>query len=250
MEKQVLKKEDRNQLQGIINTILPFSNVDGPGNRMAIFMQGCDIHCTYCHNPETINFCNDCKDCVPVCENEALTIEGEKVIYNSELCGHCDACIDICKNNASPRTLLMTPEDLFTQIYLYQNFIQGVTFSGGEPTLQWQFVNAVFKLMEPLELTRFVDTNGFFDREKIKPLIMNTDKFLFDVKGMENLETLCRTKKHNNIDNLKYLLSLGKVYEVRTVITSDEAAFEHTIETVKAILEDYPEIQYRIIKAH
>ena len=36
-----------------VNKIIPFSSVDGPGNRTAIFLQGCNINCLYCHNPET-----------------------------------------------------------------------------------------------------------------------------------------------------------------------------------------------------
>lgn len=37
-----------------VHKIIPFSNVDGPGNRTAIFVQGCNLNCVYCHNPETI----------------------------------------------------------------------------------------------------------------------------------------------------------------------------------------------------
>ncbi|MGL5951492.1 MAG: 4Fe-4S cluster-binding domain-containing protein, partial [Cetobacterium sp.] len=41
------------ELKAKINKIIKFSNVDGPGNRMAIFFQGCNFNCEYCHNPET-----------------------------------------------------------------------------------------------------------------------------------------------------------------------------------------------------
>ena len=41
-------------MKGIVNKIIPFSNVDGPGNRLSIFFQGCNFDCLYCHNPETI----------------------------------------------------------------------------------------------------------------------------------------------------------------------------------------------------
>ena len=40
-------------MKAVINRIIPFSSVDGPGNRTAIFLQGCNINCKYCHNPET-----------------------------------------------------------------------------------------------------------------------------------------------------------------------------------------------------
>ncbi|MCH3959470.1 MAG: 4Fe-4S cluster-binding domain-containing protein [Selenomonas sp.] len=50
-----------------INRIIPFSCVDGPGNRMVIFLQGCNFHCGYCHNPETIHECISCGTCLAAC---------------------------------------------------------------------------------------------------------------------------------------------------------------------------------------
>lgn len=49
----MIEKED---IKGYINTIIKSSIVDGPGNRIAIFMQGCNFNCFYCHNKETIPF--------------------------------------------------------------------------------------------------------------------------------------------------------------------------------------------------
>ncbi|HPW42155.1 MAG TPA: 4Fe-4S cluster-binding domain-containing protein, partial [Bacillota bacterium] len=46
--------------EALVNKILPFSSVDGPGNRTVIFFQGCNFNCLYCHNPETINRCTGC----------------------------------------------------------------------------------------------------------------------------------------------------------------------------------------------
>ncbi len=64
-----------------VNKIIPFSNVDGEGNRTAIFLQGCNYNCLYCHNPETINHCNSCGLCVPHCEYGALSKIDDKVVY-------------------------------------------------------------------------------------------------------------------------------------------------------------------------
>ncbi|MFV0425347.1 MAG: radical SAM protein [Bacilli bacterium] len=51
MEKRLIEKEE---CRGYIHKIIKSSIVDGPGNRLAIFMQGCNFDCWYCHNPETI----------------------------------------------------------------------------------------------------------------------------------------------------------------------------------------------------
>ncbi|MFQ9695604.1 MAG: 4Fe-4S cluster-binding domain-containing protein [Zhenhengia sp.] len=71
-------------IEGVINKIIPFSSVDGPGNRTAIFLQGCNFNCIYCHNPETIQVCTGCGRCVGSCPKDALyqaeaTIVGKKI---------------------------------------------------------------------------------------------------------------------------------------------------------------------------
>ena len=63
----------------LVNKIIPFSCIDGPGNRTAIFFQGCNFKCTYCHNPETINKCVNCGKCVKVCPVNALNIVEKKL---------------------------------------------------------------------------------------------------------------------------------------------------------------------------
>ena len=54
-----------------VNKIIPFSSVDGPGNRTAIFLQGCNINCLYCHNPETRDKYGD-KNITTVTENKNI----------------------------------------------------------------------------------------------------------------------------------------------------------------------------------
>ncbi|WP_257979896.1 4Fe-4S cluster-binding domain-containing protein, partial [Aeromonas salmonicida] len=51
---------------------LPFSCVDGPGNRLVLFLQGCNFRCPGCHNPHTMGLCDHCGDCVATCPSGAL----------------------------------------------------------------------------------------------------------------------------------------------------------------------------------
>ena len=67
------------ELTAVVNKIIPFSNVDGPGNRLAIFFQGCNLHCVYCHNSETINVCNNCGECVDGCPAGSL-VHGDRYL--------------------------------------------------------------------------------------------------------------------------------------------------------------------------
>lgn len=245
-------KEDSGKMENkaVVNKIIPFSNVDGPGNRLAIFFQGCNINCLYCHNSETINKCNHCLECIPGCPTGAIKASKGHVVFDEKLCTECDQCIKTCKYSSSPRTREYTVDELFDYIDGFKAFIRGITVSGGEPTLYADFIAELFKKVKPLGLTCFVDTNGFFDKNQITALIEETDKFMVDIKAIDQIETLCGTKMNQNIDNLKYLLTKDKVYEVRTVITMDYMDVENTLQTVASIIKDYPEVIYKIIKVH
>ena len=99
-----------------VNKIIPFSSVDGPGNRTAVFFQGCNWDCCYCHNPETRNMCKGCMACVQVCPVGALQNENGKVHFFPERCVGCDTCIKTCRFGSSPRICNLTPEETFEQI--------------------------------------------------------------------------------------------------------------------------------------
>lgn len=236
--------------KAVVNKIIPFSNVDGPGNRLAIFFQGCNINCLYCHNHETIKKCIHCAECVPGCPTGALKSEKGQVVYDEKLCTGCDQCIKTCKYSSSPRTKEYSVDELYEYIDGFKAFIRGITVSGGEPTLHADFITELFKRVKPLGLTCFVDTNGFFDKGQIAELIKETDKFMVDIKAIDQLEILCGTSMKHNLDNLKYLLEKDKVYEVRTVITMDYMDVENTLQTVASIIKDYPEVIYKLIRVH
>ena len=189
-----------------LHKVLPFANVDGIGNRTSIFVQGCDIRCVYCHNPETQNPAN------------------------------------------MSRTV--TVSQILSEIKPYFPYIRGITVSGGEPTLYYRALTVLFSEIHKLNRTCYIDSNGYFDRNKIQCLIDGTDKFLFDVKTVGRSKELLGVEKTGNIENLKYLLKLGKVEEVRTVVIDTIGDAKETIFETASLLADYPDVLYRIIKVH
>ncbi|CEH34325.1 YjjW family glycine radical enzyme activase [Romboutsia lituseburensis] len=224
----------------LVNKIIPFSCIDGPGNRTAIFFQGCNFKCTYCHNPETINKCINCKKCVLVCPVKALEIKDEKVIWNEDKCVQCDNCIRECSHLSTPKTKDFSVDELFNQIKEISPFIQGITVSGGECTLNADFLIELFKKVKnELGLTCFVDTNGGIDLSEYKELVDITDKFMLDVKSIDEDEHIKVTGTSNDIvlKNLKYLLDNNKLYEVRTVIAPN-LDNEKTVLEVSKIIKD------------
>ena len=236
-----------------LNKIIKFSNVDGPGNRMAIFFQNCNFNCKYCHNPETISLCVGCGKCVEVCPSKALEKVGNEIRWIEKNCIQCDRCTEICSYNSSPKVKNITVEELLNEIRKVKSFIKGITVSGGESTLNYIFLTELFKRIkeEFPKLTCFVDTNGSLNLsdEKYKDFVNITDSFMLDVKAWDEKEhlDLVGVDNKNVIKNLKYLLLIKKLYEVRTVIVDKYLNNELTVKEVSKIISN-ANIRYKIIK--
>ncbi|MDO5301435.1 MAG: YjjW family glycine radical enzyme activase [Tissierellia bacterium] len=212
----------KEELRGLVNKIIPMSVVDGEGNRMAIFFQGCNFNCKYCHNPETINLCNHCGHCVAGCPSGALSVEGGKVRWDWQKCIHCDRCIEVCPHNSSPKVRHYTAKELGEEMERAMPFIQGITTSGGECTLQWEFLVELYEEAHRRGLTAFTDTNGSLDlsQERYRPLVSASDGFLLDVKAWDIEEHRALTGRDNTVvlKNLSHLSHLGKIKEIRVVL--------------------------------
>ena len=204
-----------------VNKIIPFSNVDGPGNRTSIFFQGCPFNCRFCHNPETINLCENCGLCLDKCPARALSRDGDgRVRWDPALCVQCDSCIRVCPHDASPRVRYMTVEEVLHEIRRTAPYIGGITVSGGECTLQNDFLLELFPLVRQMGKTCLLDSNGSFDFEKDPRILAVSDGVMLDVKAVSPAwhEHLIGAKRDTVLKNLDYLLSVGKLQEVRTVI--------------------------------
>ncbi len=89
--------------------------------------------------------------------------------------------------------------------------------------LQGDFLIDLFEKVKLLDLTIFVDTNGSLDFSKNPKLTELMDMAMVDIKSFDNNEHKMLTKRNNDIvlKNVKYLASLNKLYEIRTVIVPD-----------------------------
>ena len=132
-------------IKGKIHSVESMGLVDGPGIRVVVFMQGCTLRCLYCHNPDT------------------WTLDGNK-----------DA-------------LDFTPEELVNKISRFRSYFEksggGVTFSGGDPLKQPEFLKETLKLCKEAGIHTTLDTSGvgFGDYEEI---LKYTDLVLYDVKHL------------------------------------------------------------------
>lgn len=225
--------------QAQISKILPWSCVDGPGNRLVLFLQGCNFACAACHNPHTIGQCNDCGDCIPACEPGALTMVSGRIAFDPTLCTQCDACLAACPISASPMVLTYGVADILALLHQHRAFLSGITVSGGEPTLQSGFVRALFAAIhaDPAlkDLTRFIDSNGHLGVLGWQGLLPVTDGVMLDIKAFDPALHLAMTGRSNarSLASAKLTHAAGKLYELRYLmipnLTDSDSEIDHLI---------------------
>jgi pyruvate formate lyase activating enzyme len=175
-------------MKGLIFSIKRYAIHDGPGIRVTFFMKGCPLNCWWCHNPEGIS--------PEVCSVERTDRVGEREFKSMEVVG----------KEYTPEELLAIAEK--ERVFMEQSG-GGVTFSGGEPTLQFAFLLETLQLMKRLGINTAVDTSGQVSSERLKQLIPYTDTFLFDLKHLDPEEH----KKYTGVDNSLILKNLDMLID-------------------------------------
>ena len=223
---------------GVVTKIIPFSSVDGPGNRTAIFLQGCNINCKYCHNPETRKACVNCGLCVEVCPQKALSLEEGRVSFDASKCISCDTCIKTCPHDSTPKTKLMTPEEVMEIVRKQKPFIRGITVSGGECMLQPDFVKELFELAKKENLGTLIDSNGTIDFREYPELMAVSDGVMLDIKAFfpEDHKNVTGADNKIILENAKFLGENNKLSEVRAVIAPDLYDVEKNVENMGKFL--------------
>ena len=228
-----------NATLGLVTDTITFSNVDGPGNRFVVFLQGCNFDCIACHNPYTIHLCNHCGDCVAACPSGAIgfSLTGG-VVWDSDACRGTDACIAACQWDSTPKARRRPVEDLLVEIRRAAPFLSGITVSGGEATQQADFLRELFGAVRAdpalADLTCFVDSNGAVDRSTWASLLLVLDGAMIDLKCLDP-EIHRSITGHSNdlvLESIRYLHAVRRLYEVRLLllpgINDDIALLEQT----------------------
>ncbi|MCE9621486.1 MAG: YjjW family glycine radical enzyme activase [Actinomycetia bacterium] len=242
-------------MKGLVTNTITFSTVDGPGNRFVVFLQGCNFNCVACHNPYTINVCNDCGECVDTCPSGALTLDAIGAVqWNESACTGGDTCISVCPYDSTPKARYAEVADLVAKIRRAAPFLSGITVSGGEATQQTEFVHALFSAVKADQelclLTCFVDSNGAAAPDTWLALSDTMDGAMIDLKCLDPEIHRTMTGQPNDmvLASIHQLHAMGLLYEVRLLLLAGINDDPALLRSTAAWLADIdPEMRVKVI---
>lgn len=189
---------------GLVFDIQRFSVQDGPGIRTTVFLKGCRLTCLWCSNPESKAphptlivreiKCRRCGACVEACPEGAIALcedEGREIDWVR--CSQCLLCVEACQYgslNACGRTMQVAEvvDEVVADRVFYETSNGGVTFSGGEPLWQVDFLRFLLMACKEERLHTALDTSGCARWQDIEGLLRFVDLVLYDVKHLDPLE--------------------------------------------------------------
>lgn len=226
-----------NNEKGMVLRIERTSIHDGDGLRTVVFMKGCPLKCLWCSTPESqeikvelghsSNKCNKCGLCIDLCPQKALAFSSgsidsvdlseNKIIIDRDKCDMCLICYDKCPYSAYKKYgSLMSAEELAREIskdeIFYFHSGGGVTFSGGEPLNQSDFVAETMRLCKDMGIHTAIETSLYSSYENIEKILPWLDALYVDIKHMDRDEHKKYTDVYNDlilenimkVDNSKY----------------------------------------------
>ena len=227
-------------MQGTIFSIEEFSVYDGPGIRTTVFLKGCPLRCSWCHNPE----------------GQRAEPEIVRSPNGCLLCGRCEAAANRTAAGtvftedsirACPRGLLrvcgqtLDSHELCEQIRKNRRMLQGggVTFSGGEPLSQHAFLCAALAELQG-DLHTAVQTSGYATADVFARVLELADYFLYDLKLADDATHQRYTGVSNRriLANFASLAASGKPFTVRIPLIPGVTDTTENLSAIARLLQD------------
>lgn len=243
-----------------------FATHDGPGIRTTVFLKGCPLSCSWCHNPESQSFqpdrlyfeerCRHCGDCIPACPEHAIQ-DVDGAITTSAACVRCGTCTDFCEAQARqiagrPVSTAEIIREIEKDLIFFEESGGGVTLSGGEPCAHPAFTLAVLRGCRDRGIHTVLETCGFANPETFLNLAAEAGMVLFDLKSLDPE----MHKRHTGVAldpilrNLEALARTGRPLTVRIPVVpgvNDSAA---DIARFAAYLEKLPVREIELLRYH
>ncbi len=225
-------------MNGVVFDIEEFAVFDGPGIRCAVFLKGCPLRCAWCHNPEgldaapcravTRSLCARCGACDAVCPSPGR-------------CAACGRCVDACPKGAV-RIIgeTMTPERVAARVGANAALLLanggGVTFTGGEPMLQADFLLETRALLPGLHAC--VETSGYAPDETFRRVARAMDLVILDIKHTDPALHLRYTGVPNEqiLRNALWLKASGIPFRARVPLIPDVNDTRENLAATAALL--------------
>lgn len=220
------------------------SYVDGPGIRTTVFFKGCNLHCAWCHNPESQSFspqmmfyadkCIGCGKCRQVCPHQ---------LQSCSLCGKCALYCpkDARKLCGKEYTTIKVLSEIKKDKAFYDASGGGATFSGGECMLQIDFLEELLKLCKENGIRTAVDTAGHVPYDHFERILPYTDLILYDIKLIDSCKHEQFTGVGNELilQNLQRLLASGAKLWIRIPVIAGVNDDPEDMRRIKEFLDRY-----------
>ena len=253
-------------MKGYVMQLQPFSVNDGEGIRTTIFMAGCPLRCKWCSNPEGFDqkpktafyekLCIGCGFCTTVCHvHNGINLNDPE---QRAKCDGCGACADICPKNAKKRMVVEKEvseivEEVKKHRLFYMQSGGGITFSGGETTMQREFLNELSETLYDMGFHLAMETCGYFDFDALKPILQRMDLIFMDLKHMDSAKHAYFTGVGNEkiLENIKRLKELPAEIVIRIPVIKGVNADAENIKASAAFVHTHlPQAKMELLPYH
>lgn len=252
--------------KALVFDIKRFAIHDGQGIRTTIFFKGCPLKCKWCQNPEGLSAnrrpiyfekrCIHCKRCQEVANEGQIEFKNNRPYFNLQYSGDFDNLIRACPSNAicydSQEYDIDSLMEKIKDDEVFYKYGGGVTFSGGEPLMQGEFLVKILKRCQQEGIHCALETTLFAPLELIKEVLLYLDLIYIDLKVFDD----DKHKEYTNVssklikENLEYVLTnkpKAKIIIRTPLIPTMTATDDNIISIAKYLKELDPTVNYELL---